>query len=113
VIGMPKIKHLKWKLLLTIVFLLLVAALYASPISCLFLHVFGIRCPGCGMTRALIAALQFDFKTAFSYHMMFWSIPLLYFCMLYDGKLFAEKYLNVILYSVLGLGFLVNWIIHL
>lgn len=39
---------------------------------CPFKLVFGINCPGCGMTRAFFAALQLDFKTAFQYHPLFW-----------------------------------------
>lgn len=32
---------------------------------------FGIPCPGCGLTRAHLAALQLDFRAAFSYHPLF------------------------------------------
>lgn len=32
---------------------------------------FGIPCPGCGLTRAHKAALQLNFKEAFSYHPLF------------------------------------------
>lgn len=38
---------------------------------CPFLYFFGIPCPGCGMTRALIAASRLDFKEAFYYHPLF------------------------------------------
>lgn len=38
---------------------------------CPFLYFFGIPCPGCGMTRALIAAARLDFKAAFYYHPLF------------------------------------------
>lgn len=36
--------------------------------GCPFRFFFGISCPGCGMTRALLAALRLDFAAAFSYH---------------------------------------------
>lgn len=32
---------------------------------------FGIPCPGCGLTRAYKAALRFHFREAFSYHPLF------------------------------------------
>ena len=38
---------------------------------CPFLYFFGVPCPGCGMTRALIKACTFDFKAAFYYHPLF------------------------------------------
>lgn len=38
---------------------------------CPFRYFFGISCPGCGMTRALLAAVFSDFETAFSYHPLF------------------------------------------
>lgn len=37
----------------------------------------GISCPGCGMTRALLAALHLDFKTAFACHPLFFLLPFL------------------------------------
>lgn len=40
---------------------------YHCPIK----TIIGISCPGCGMTRALISALCFDFSKAFHYHPLF------------------------------------------
>lgn len=37
---------------------------YECPIK----YFFGINCPGCGLTRAFIAALKFDFDEAFRLH---------------------------------------------
>ena len=42
---------------------------------CPFKLIFGIDCPGCGMTRALISVLHLDFIAAFSYHQLFF-IPI-------------------------------------
>lgn len=44
---------------------------------CVFRSVTGIPCPGCGMTRALTAAVRFDLAAAFSYHPLWWTLPLL------------------------------------
>lgn len=43
--------------------------------GCPFRYFFGISCPGCGMTRALLAALRLDFVAAFSYHPLFFLLP--------------------------------------
>ena len=109
---MPKLEQLKLKIGVTFAVLLFAVFLYLSPYSCIFLELFGIPCPGCGMTRALLAALEFDFQAAFSYHRMFWSLPILYLCFLFDGKLFPQKMPNVLLYVILGIGFLLNWVSH-
>ncbi len=49
-----------------------VAAVYAVMrllgITCPIKFVIGVSCPGCGMTRACLSALRFDFADAFYYH---------------------------------------------
>jgi hypothetical protein len=35
---------------------------------CLFKNIFGHDCYGCGMTRAVISAIQFDFNAACNYN---------------------------------------------
>lgn len=110
---MSAIKNLKFKMLLTFALLIFAAILYFLPISCVFLALTGIPCLGCGMTRALLAALCFDFNTAFSYHLMFWSVPLLYLCFLLDGRLFKQKWANVLFYTLIILGFILNWLYHI
>lgn len=51
----------------------------------------GICCPFCGMTRAHLAAMQFDFSTAMYYNPAFFlGVPCIFF-MLHE-KLFAPKY---------------------
>ncbi|MFR7750789.1 MAG: DUF2752 domain-containing protein [Collinsella sp.] len=51
-------------------------ALYLLDIGCVFRLMTGIPCPGCGMTRAWLAALRLDFATAFAYHPLFWVVPI-------------------------------------
>lgn len=41
---------------------------------CPVYRLLGIRCLGCGMTRAFLAILRLDFRSAFRYHVL--SIPL-------------------------------------
>ena len=50
--------------------------IYKCPIK----TIFGINCPSCGMTRAFIAAIKLDFRSAFQYHPLF---PLIGFETLY------------------------------
>jgi hypothetical protein len=35
---------------------------------CLFKNIFGHECYGCGMTRAVISAIRFDFDAAYNYN---------------------------------------------
>ena len=106
---MNKIKNLKGKLIATAAILLYAAVCYFAKISCIILNITGIPCLGCGMTRALLCAVQLRFADAFGYHLMFWSVPLLYLCFLFDGKLFKRNTWNILFYSIILLGFLVNW----
>lgn len=39
--------------------------------KCPFLHILGVPCMGCGMTRAMIAFAQLKWKLAFYYHPLF------------------------------------------
>lgn len=51
--------------------------LYLLDIGCLIKTLFGIPCPGCGMTRAWLALLRGDFSAAFRWHPLFWLAPVL------------------------------------
>ena len=42
--------------------------------KCPYTYIFGISCPGCGMTRAFLSLLKFDFEMAFYYHPLFWVV---------------------------------------
>ena len=88
------------------------AILYWTGIGCVWRYFLHINCPGCGMTRAVICALKGDFAGAFSYHFMFWSLPLLVLLIVFDGKLFRRKWMNYALMGVIALGFLVNYLVH-
>ncbi len=47
------------------------------PVTCIFKTVAGIYCPACGMTRAFLAILHFDFLEACYQNLL--SIPLFFF----------------------------------
>ena len=79
---------------------------------CLFRRITGIPCIGCGLSRAWLAALRLDFYSAFRYHPMFWSMPVLMLQALFDGKLFRKDIWNRILLILLAAGLLVCYIIR-
>lgn len=110
---MLEIKRLKEKLLLTAIILGIIALLCLCDMPCPIQRLTGINCLGCGMTRAVFSAIRLDFIAAFNYHKMFWSLPILYLCFLKDGRLFKNKVLNVIFYSLTLLGFVFNWLLSI
>lgn len=40
-------------------------------IPCLFYQITGLQCPGCGNTRAVLAMLRLDVKSALEYNLLF------------------------------------------
>ncbi len=106
---MLKIKNLKTKLILTGIFAAIVATMKLFSVPCIYVLLFDFPCPGCGMTRAVTAALALDFKSAFEYHPMFWTMPLFYVHFLFDFNLFKNIWDKIFLGAV-AFGFIVNYI---
>lgn len=75
--GTLKITNLKEKLVAIAAVLVAVIILWLFKMPCIFKTLFNIECIGCGMTRAFLSAIKLDFVSAFSYHKMFWSMPIL------------------------------------
>lgn len=78
--------------------------------------VFGIDCPGCGMTRAFLAALRFDYKSAFDYHPLFPVFGLetvyVFFHNIFPEKIYVPKKIEYII-SICSLILLIAvWIIR-
>ena len=85
--------------------LLLLIWLYVDG-YCPFRRLIGIPCPTCGMSRAWLAAFRLDLASAFRFHPMFWSVPLLILFPLYDGRLFAREELDgLVLFGLLAAYF--------
>ena len=108
-----KIKNLKEKLLTCGLILAVVLIMYVFRIPCLFRMVFGIACPGCGITRAYISLLKLDFGQAFAYNRMFWAVPVCFLFYLFDGKVFRNIWVNRILEYGMYLLLFVNWLVFL
>lgn len=105
----PSKKKLLLIVSLTFLYLLIVYLLHINNITCLYKYFFDIPCPGCGMTRAYLYLLRLDFSSAFSCHPMFWSVPVLYLYILFDGKLFNKKCLDNTILALIFSGFFINY----
>jgi hypothetical protein len=98
-------------LLCAVATLLLALVLLDTP--CLFRRWTGIPCPTCGISRAWLAAFRLDPATAFYYHPMFWSVPVLAMVYILDGCPFPGKTASKALYLLILIGFGVNYLVTL
>ena len=105
-------KHLE-KIFVMIGMLIYTAVLYVFQLGCPILKITRMPCPGCGMTRAWLAVLRFDFVAAFSYHFMFWSVPVLCLFLWCDGRVFKNEKYNRGMCILIALGFLINWLLKM
>ena len=80
--------------------------------ECIWKTIFGIPCPGCGMTRAWLAAFRLDMKAAFSYHPMFWSVPIVVFYLCFEEKFLPKRWAHL-LFIFIAAGFLLQWILKI
>lgn len=48
-----------------------------TNLGCPIKRITGISCAGCGMSRALLAAVHLQFDKAFYYHPLFWLCPII------------------------------------
>jgi len=75
-----------------------------KSIPCFYYKNFGVKCPGCGLTRMFMALLHFDFVSAFMYNPFMFCVIftwLLVTVMLFVGRpKFASK--PWFLYTLLG-----------
>lgn len=62
---------------------------------CIYYNLFGIKCIGCGITRATVSILNGDFYRAWAFNpLAFIAVPLVGFLVLYDSYLTIKKYSN-------------------
>ena len=101
------------KLLPAVFLALFLLLFYFADVGCVWQRLFQLPCPGCGMTRAWLSALRGEFRKAFYYNAMFWSVPLLVLFILKNGRLFLKKWVNIAVLSAIAAGFLANYIWHL
>ena len=77
-------------ILLPLVFIVVPTSWFESRCSfCLIRHLFGVPCPGCGMTRAISCVFHGQFKQALQYNkLVVIVLPLL--CHAWLGAVMAE-----------------------
>lgn len=71
------LKRLDWKNGLTVCGIIAgyAALMLITKIGCPSRWLFGVTCPGCGMSRACLSALLLDLPAAFAYHPL-WPLAL-------------------------------------
>lgn len=68
---------------------LFLSTVFSTNSSCYVKSTIGIPCPGCGMTRAYLALLDGDLKSAFFWHPLWWLVvvyPMVHFGFIYFKK---------------------------
>lgn len=89
------------------------AALVLLDTSCPVRKTCGIICPACGLSRAWLAAFRLDIASAFAYHPMFWSIPVLALLFLWDGRPFGSEKMGRWACTLILAGLAVCYIVRL
>lgn len=82
-----------------------------TGIGCPIKFATGISCPGCGMSRALLAAVHLEFEKAFYFHPLFFLVPSGGIFFLFQNKL--SKRSVHIFWGIVTALFLVVYIIRL
>ena len=104
--------------------ILYVLAKLGIPVPCVFYQVTGLRCPGCGNTRAVLALLRLQFSEAIGYNLLF-PAEILYILWVYFAA--ARRYwkegkfsyrpplpaLDIIFLIVLLIWWIVRNILHI
>lgn len=85
--------------------------LYATGIGCPIKFISGISCPGCGMTRAWLAALSGNIRLALAYHPLFWLAPAVVLLLAFRTSL-PQALFNVLVCACIA-AFLVTWAVRL
>ena len=107
----PKIKGWRWKLLFFGLLAVAVLLFWIFELNCVFRELLNLPCLGCGVTRAYKSLLRGDVAGAFQWHFMFWSAPILFWAVLFDGKITGKKPIDICIYVVLAIGYLARWIL--
>ena len=96
-------------LLLLLYFTVAYIAMNYYNITCVFLKVFGVPCPGCGMTRAVLSLIRLDFCGAFKHNVVVFFMPYVFMYVFFD---FKHKIHNVLL-SIIAVTAIINWVIKI
>jgi hypothetical protein len=103
-------KNQRMKVLILTLGAAIAADLFVSGVGCPVYALFGVCCPGCGMTRAVLACLRLDWKAAFLWHPMVFFLPVLLLWFWRDGRVFRQKALNIGVPAGIAAGFVLVWL---
>ena len=73
--------------------------------NCILKLTIGFPCPGCGMTRAMLALLRLDFIKAFEYNPFIFALPIVVVCIAFKHVPLIQKIMNN---KWVGLGFVLS-----
>ena len=96
-------------LLLVAYFAAAYTIMYYFDIGCVFLEIFSVPCPGCGMTRAFVSLLKLDFYNAVKYNVVIFFMPYVFMYVFFDFKHKIHKFLMCLI-AVIAI---INWTIKL
>lgn len=102
-------KRIRLTLFLSSYFLIAYALLNYFDITCVFLKLFGVPCPGCGMTRAFLAMLKLDFYSAAKHNIVIFFMPYVFMYVYFDFKHRIHK----VLLSMVAIVAIINWLIKM
>lgn len=66
-------------------------ALIGVIVGCPLKRIFGVPCPGCGITRACLSALKPDLAAAFRWHPLWFLVPLIFAVYVFKDFPIAKK----------------------
>jgi hypothetical protein len=97
-----------------------VVGLNGLPHFCLFQRIFGIPCPGCGITRSFIALSELNIASSWHYNpvgifiilFILIQIPMRVYAMIFINKGESISSLSKILSNLIVLSLLIVWIIR-
>lgn len=84
-----------------LIFIIIVILLYCLDIGCPIKYITGISCPGCGITRAVVACAQLDFHQAFRCYPMIAVMPVLLILYIFSNRI-PVIIRNIILYIIIA-----------
>lgn len=91
----------KYWIILLILSLYILITYLLGVCNCILKLITGIPCPGCGMTRACISILRFDFVQAFKYNPLVFILPFIAWVIIFNERPIINKiYKNNIFWIV-------------
>ena len=80
--------------------------------ACWFRAIFGLPCPGCGSSRAIISILRGDLRLALWFHpLIFLSIALIILAAIFRAKLFRSNYFTAGVFALYMLVYMTRMIL--